>query len=97
MSGHLGSGAPPPARWRRVDVRRQTQGTTGALRLGDALALFAMNGEALPTTWLPLLDLDAAASADLLLNLWHSQPAAVVNRFRRAALIDTDPALSQVW
>src|SRR2546422_6312269 len=33
----------------------------------------------------------------IFLNLWHSQPATVVNRFRRAALIDTDPALSQVW
>src|SRR2546426_5239044 len=29
------------------------------------------------------LDLDAAAGADLLLNLWHSAPAPVVQRFRR--------------
>ena len=63
----------------------------------DALALFAINGEALPDDLaVHHIDLDTAASADLLLNLWHSQPAAVVKRFRRSALIDTDPALSQV-
>ena len=43
------------------------------------------------------LDLDAAAEADLLLNLWHSLPAQVVQRFRRSALIDTDPGLLQTW
>jgi hypothetical protein len=43
------------------------------------------------------LDLEAAAEADLLLNLWHSLPAQVVQRFRRSALIDTDPGLLQMW
>ncbi|HYX93314.1 MAG TPA: hypothetical protein VE782_17235, partial [Myxococcaceae bacterium] len=69
-----------------------------AYGLGDALALFAMNGDPLPDDLAAsYLDLEAAASADLLLNLWHSQPAAVVRRFRRSALIDTDPALLQIW
>ena len=43
------------------------------------------------------LDLDAAAEADLLLNLWHSLPAPVVRRFRLTALVDTDPGLLQIW
>src|SRR2546429_5911323 len=43
------------------------------------------------------LDLDAAAGADLLLNLWHSAPAPVVQRFRRSAFVDTDPGLLQIW
>jgi len=44
-----------------------------------------------------LLDLDAAAEADLLLNLWHSLPSPVVRRFRRPAFVDTDPGLLQTW
>src|SRR3989442_1981162 len=43
------------------------------------------------------LDLDAAAGADLLLNLWHSAPAPVVQRFRRSAFADTDSGLLQIW
>ena len=57
-----------------------------------------MNGDAVPHYVAQgSLDLDAAAGADLLLNLWHSLPAAVVERFRRSALIDTDPGLLQIW
>src|SRR5213592_4503092 len=37
------------------------------------------------------------AGADLLLNLWHSAPAPVVQRFRRSAFVDTDPGLLQIW
>jgi hypothetical protein len=66
--------------------------------LADSLALCAMNGDAVPPDVAQgSLDLDAAAGADLLLNLWHSLPAAVVRRFRRSALIDTDPGLLQIW
>jgi hypothetical protein len=66
--------------------------------LADAVALYPISGGALPDDLAAsCIDLDAAAdSADLLLNLWHSQPAAVVRRFRRSAFIDTDPALLQV-
>jgi len=63
----------------------------------DALALYGMNGEALPDDLEGCLDLDAAAETDLLLNFWHSLPEHVVRRFRRSALIDTDPGLLQIW
>jgi hypothetical protein len=41
--------------------------------------------------------LDAAAEADLLLNLRYELPAEVVKRFRRSALVDIDPGLLQQW
>ncbi len=66
--------------------------------LADALALYALNGEAVPQDVAQgCPDLGAAAGADLLLNLWHSMPARVVGRFRRSAFIDTDPGLLQIW
>jgi hypothetical protein len=42
-------------------------------------------------------DLEAAPEADLLLNFVYELPAAVVGRFRRSALIDIDPGLTQIW
>jgi hypothetical protein len=66
--------------------------------LADSLALYAMNRAAVPDDVAQgCLDLDAATGADLLLNLWHSAPAPVVQRFRRSAFIDTDPGLLQIW
>jgi len=66
--------------------------------LAESLALFSLNGEPLPPGVADdALDLEAAAEADLLLNLWHSLPASVVSRFRRSAFVDTDPGLLQVW
>jgi len=66
--------------------------------LADALALYGMKGEAVPADLAQgCLNLDAAAGADLLLNFWHSLPEHVVRRFRRSALIDTDPGLLQIW
>jgi hypothetical protein len=43
------------------------------------------------------LNLDAAAEADVFLNLLYGLPAQVVQRFRRSALIDIDPGLLQIW
>lgn len=43
------------------------------------------------------LDLDAAATADLLLGFTYDTPPHVVKRFRRSALLDIDPGLSQAW
>jgi len=43
------------------------------------------------------LDLDAAAGADLLLEFPYDTPLHVVKRFRRSALLDIDPGLSQSW
>jgi hypothetical protein len=66
--------------------------------LADAIALFPLNDKALPRDLVEgCLDLDAAAQADLLLNLWHSLPSSVVSRFRRSAFVDTDPGLLQIW
>jgi hypothetical protein len=82
-----------------------TKGNVAALRerldrygLAESLALVSADGVPLPRDLAATaLDLDAAAEADLLINLWHSLPAAVVGRFRRSALIDIDPGLLQVW
>src|SRR5438093_8366302 len=52
--------------------------------LTESLALFSLNGGPLPRGVADgALDLEAAAEADLLLDLWHSLPASVVSRFRR--------------
>jgi hypothetical protein len=66
--------------------------------LADCLALTTPTGTPLPRD-LPTryLDIEAATEADLLLNLWHSLSAPIVQRFRRSALIDTDPGLLQTW
>jgi hypothetical protein len=42
-------------------------------------------------------DLEAAATADLLLNFQYDMPSRVVKRFRRSALLDIDPGLLQLW
>jgi hypothetical protein len=66
--------------------------------LADGLALCSAGGEALPPGISDgCLDLDAAAGADLLLNMRYDLPAEVVKRFRRSALVDIDPGLLQVW
>jgi len=87
------------------EPRETTKGNIAALRerldrygLAESLALFSADSAPLPRDLATrVLDLEAAAEADLLINLWHSLPAAVVRRFRRSALIDTDPGLLQVW
>ena len=43
------------------------------------------------------LDVDAAARADLLLEFRYDTPRHVVKRFKRSALLDIDPGLSQAW
>jgi len=66
--------------------------------LAESLALCSLDDAPLsPEVAGPFLPLEAAADADLLLNLWHSLPATVVRGFRRSALIDTDPGLLQIW
>jgi len=88
-------------RWRGRDVGECVAALKAHLArfgLADALALYSINGEPLPDDLAAAgLDLDAAADADLLLNLAHALPAAVVRRFRRSAFVDTDPGLLQVW
>jgi len=41
--------------------------------------------------------LEAAAEADLLLNLKYFAAPELVGRFRRSALVDIDPGLLQIW
>src|SRR3989454_10654534 len=88
-------------RWRGGDVRECVATLKARLEsygLADALALFSMNGGMVPADVAQgCLDLDAAAGADVLLNLWHSLPAPVVRRFRQSIFVDTDPGLLQVW
>src|SRR5215207_2572149 len=43
------------------------------------------------------LDLEAAAEADLLLNLKYFAAPELVERFRRSDLVDIDPGLLQIW
>lgn len=67
--------------------------------LTNCLALYSSPGGALPldSAALECLDLDAAAGADLLLEFRYDTPADIVKRFRRSALLDIDPGLSQAW
>jgi hypothetical protein len=44
-----------------------------------------------------ILGLDAAAEADLFLDLGYDLQPRVVRRFRRSAFVDIDPGLTQVW
>ena len=88
---HLRAGDP----WKLVPTLRARLQPFG---LADSLALFSLRGDPLPTDVASMaLDLDAAAGADLLINLWHSLPAGIVRRFRRSAFVDTDPGLLQIW
>jgi hypothetical protein len=66
--------------------------------LSECLALCSRDGEPLdPSTTHGCIDLDLAVEADLLLNMGYHLPAQVVQRFRRSALVDIDPGLTQLW
>jgi hypothetical protein len=65
----------------------------------NSLALYSATDGPLPAdlTAMGCLDLDAAAGADLLLEFPYDTSLHVVKRFRRSALLDIDPGLSQAW
>src|SRR2546430_3589389 len=66
--------------------------------LADSVALCSSTPEPLsPEAVEGCLDLEAAAEADLLLDLNYGRRPEVVGRFRRSALVDIDPGLSQIW
>ena len=66
--------------------------------LANTLALYSSDETSpLDAGVMGCLDLDAAASADLLLEFRYDTPFHVVSRFRRSALLDIDPGLSQAW
>src|SRR5829696_1241439 len=90
---------------RSSDLADEVQANVATLKghlerygLAEHLALCSWDGEALSDEVTNgSLDLEAAAEADLLLNLRYSLPGEVVGRFRRSALVDIDPGLLQLW
>lgn len=78
-----------------VDRLRRTLEPYG---LADSLALYSWDGADLPREASDRCRaLEEATAADLLLNLQYYLRADVVARFRRAALLDIDPGLLQLW
>ncbi|HEX7230902.1 MAG TPA: hypothetical protein VF452_10955 [Candidatus Binatia bacterium] len=66
--------------------------------LVNGLALYSCDEKSpLDANAMGCLDLDAAARADLLLEFRYDTPLHVVKRFRKTALLDIDPGLSQAW
>src|SRR5258705_1351450 len=68
--------------------------------LANSLALYSSTDDPLPAdlTAMGCLELDdAAAQLDRLLEFPYDTPLHVVKRFRRSALLDIDPGLSQAW
>jgi hypothetical protein len=66
--------------------------------LDDFLAICSWNDEPLPFDLAEeCVSLEAISQADLLLNLAYGIPHTVVKRFRRSALVDIDPGLTQIW
>ncbi len=66
--------------------------------LAESVALCSSSGETPASAELAgCLSIEQAAQADLLLNLGYDIPSELVARFRRSALLDVDPGLTQVW
>jgi len=66
--------------------------------LADSVALCSWSDEPLrPDATEGCMDREAAAEADLLLNLAYSIPPELVGRLRRTAFVDIDPGLLQLW
>lgn len=66
--------------------------------LAESVALCSWTDEPLrPGVAEGCLDLEAAAEADLLLNLAYGVPPELMGRFRRSAYVDIDPGLLQTW
>lgn len=72
----------------------------GRYDLSKTVALYSRSGtgEPVPQVSVPgLLDLESAFDADLLLNIAYIVPPQLVSRFKRSALVDIDPGLTQIW
>jgi hypothetical protein len=66
--------------------------------LAECVALCSYTDEPLPPELVgDCLDIEAAAEADLLLDLEYLIAPKLVGRFRRTALVDIDPGLMQIW
>jgi hypothetical protein len=90
-----------PAQSRPSWVRRQVERLKARLEpfgLADSVVLCSWTGEPLSAQATEgLLELDAATSADLLIDVAYGIPDELVARFRRKALLDIDPGLLQSW
>jgi hypothetical protein len=70
----------------------------GRYGLGDSIAIHYRNGDPAPDDLLDRsIPIEAARDADLLLNMSYEMPAEVLSLFRRTAVLDIDPGLTQVW
>lgn len=68
--------------------------------LDKSVALFARSSSGQPAPREPMegcLDLEAVDGADLVLNFTYDTAPEVLRHFRRTALIDIDPGLTQMW
>jgi hypothetical protein len=66
--------------------------------LADSVSVCSWTSEPLPQgLGNGCIPLECAIEADLLLNLAYGLPEQVVTRFRRSALLDYDPGLTQIW
>jgi hypothetical protein len=83
------------------DVRAYVTGLKKRLDrydFGENVAVHGLDNKALPPGLTDdCLDLDAAAEADLLLNMRHDPSLELIARFRRSALLDIDPGILQFW
>lgn len=85
--------------------QREAQAYLAALKdrlarygLAEAVTLYASSPETLSAVaFADCLSVEQAAQADLLLNLAYDIPSDLVACFRRSALVDIDPGLTQVW
>jgi hypothetical protein len=91
-----------PSRAASGVLRENLRGLARDLRhwqASDALTLLASDGRPLPPDLVedavPLGE--AMAAADLFLNLAYVDQPTVVAGFRRTALVDIDPGLTQIW
>jgi hypothetical protein len=88
-------GAPPE------QVRRQAAILKSRLErygLGESLALCdRLGGKLSPDAVEGCLDIEAAAAADVLINLRYDMGPGVLARFKKTVLLDIDPGLLQVW
>jgi hypothetical protein len=86
----------PPAglRWRLAGLRHRL----APFGLGDSVALWSKRPEALSSADEDgCVPLDAMGEADLLLNTGYDALNGARPLFRRTALLDIDPGLTQVW
>ncbi|MGD9853735.1 MAG: glycosyltransferase [Planctomycetaceae bacterium] len=80
------------------DSLRKLRQSLEPFGLAESLAVCTRDSGVVPETMgAGFQGIDAVVEADLLLNLGGKIDARHVQRFRRSALIDIDPGLTQIW